>query len=65
VFHSWRHFYAARLADITDLAKVQRVIGHKTAAMTEHYAAHIEQKQLDEMASVSRFAFKGILRMAG
>jgi hypothetical protein len=33
--------------------------------MTEHYAAHIEQKQLDEMASVSRFAFKGILRMAG
>lgn len=40
VFHSWSHFYAARLADCVDLGKVQLATGHKSAVMAEHYAQH-------------------------
>ncbi len=37
-FHSWRHFFntALRSGGIAD-SKTQKLTGHKTAAMTEHY----------------------------
>ncbi len=37
-FHSWRHFFNStmRSHNIAD-SKVQKITGHKTDAMTEHY----------------------------
>jgi len=32
-FHSWRHFYAARMADIEAAEKVSRITGHKSRAV--------------------------------
>lgn len=40
VFHSLRHFGATILRQRLDIAMVQEVMGHKTAAMTEHYSSH-------------------------
>ncbi|HNG51824.1 MAG TPA: tyrosine-type recombinase/integrase, partial [Nitrospira sp.] len=40
-FHDLRHTFATRLAQAgVDLYKVQRLLGHKTAAMTQRYAHH-------------------------
>jgi len=45
VFHSWRHFYAAMLADRTDLRNIQIVTGHKSVSMAAHYASHQSEKK--------------------
>ena len=40
-FHDLRHTFATRLAQAgVDLYKVQRLLGHKSAAMTQRYAHH-------------------------
>jgi integrase len=33
VFHSWRHFYAARMADQLEARKVMLATGHKTESV--------------------------------
>jgi integrase len=48
VFHGWRHFYAARMADIEAADKVSRITGHKSRAVFDAYADHVT-----EAASVS------------
>ena len=41
-FHSWRHFYAAHMADRVDMRSLQLATGHKSPTMAAHYAAHVE-----------------------
>ena len=36
-FHSWRHFYNSMMRGKVHDAKLQRLTGHRTLAMTEHY----------------------------
>lgn len=45
-FHSWRHFFIARMLDyVQDKHYVMALSGHKTEAMLNHYAAHLEDEK--------------------
>lgn len=45
-FHSWRHFFCSRMLDIiSDKRIVMALSGHKTSAMFDHYAKHIEEEK--------------------
>jgi integrase len=62
VFHSWRHFYAARMADKMTAEQVSRITGHKSKAVFEKYADHIEAENLEEVGRVGAEVFKTILQ---
>jgi integrase len=62
VFHSHRHFYAARMADDMTAEQVPRITGHKSLAVFEEYADHIEAKNLDAMRNVAARKFGNILK---
>lgn len=50
-FHDLRHTFATRLVQRgIDLYKVQRLLGHKTAAMTQRYAHHSSESLRDGVA---------------
>jgi integrase len=61
VFHSHRHFYAARMADIAAADKVRRITGHRSAAVFESYADHVTEQNLSEMLELERGAFAGLV----
>jgi integrase len=61
VFHSWRHFYAARMADRLEARKVMLVTGHKTRAVFDGYADHALDSDLAEVAQASEDTFKCII----
>jgi integrase len=65
VFHSWRHYYAARMADRMTADQVSRVTGHKSRAVFEEYADHITEQNLDEVGAVGAEVFSNILPFAG
>ena len=51
-FHSWRHFLnTLLLTSNVVISKVQKVTGHKTFQMTEHYT-HFDTKQFSEVRNV-------------
>jgi integrase len=60
-FHSWRHFYSARMADRLDARKVMLATGHKTEAVFKSYADHALSQQLQEVAVVADELFQPIL----
>jgi integrase len=62
VFHSWRHYYAARMADRMEADKLCRVTGHKTKAVFEDYADHITEENLEEVGKVGAEVFGNILQ---
>jgi len=62
VFHSWRHFYASRLADKLTAEKVSRITGHKSRAVFDEYANHIEAENLEEVGKVGAEVFGNILQ---
>jgi integrase len=62
VFHSWRHYYAARMADRMTADQVSRVTGHKSRAIFEEYADHITEKNLEEVGRVGAEVFGNILK---
>jgi integrase len=62
VFHSWRHYYAARMADIMTAEQVQRVTGHKSKAVFDGYADHLIDENLDAMAEAAGKIFGKILQ---
>jgi integrase len=62
--HSFRHYYASRMADVTTPDKVARVTGHKSKAVAEHYQAHITEQVIDELGADSEQVFGGILEKA-
>ena len=50
-FHSWRHFFIARMLDyVQDKRYVMALSGHKTEAMLNHYAAHLEDEKVVDLA---------------
>jgi integrase len=61
VFHSWRHFYAARMADKMTAEQVQRVTGHKSRAVFDEYADHITEENLEAMGKAGAEVFGKIL----
>jgi integrase len=61
-FHSFRHYYASRMADRMPAEKVARITGHKSKAMAEHYQAHITSEVIAEAGRESAEAFSGILQ---
>jgi integrase len=48
-YHSWRHFYAARMADIEAADKVSRITGHKSRAVFDAYADHVTETAIRDM----------------
>ena len=51
-FHAWRHFLnTLLLTSNVGLSKVQKVTGHKTLKMTEHYT-HFDTTQFTEVVAV-------------
>ncbi len=61
VFHSWRHFYAARMAGALDARKVMTATGHKTEALFEWYAAHATEETFREVSETTNQVFENIL----
>jgi integrase len=64
-FHSWRHYYAAHMADRVDIRTVQLATGHKSAAMAEHYADHAQDRHFKGVAAAARDAFGRVLQFPG
>jgi integrase len=62
VFHSWRHAFAARMADRIEMRKVQLATGHKTETMAAHYADHAQEKDFESVAEAVSDAFSNISR---
>lgn len=62
VFHSWRHYYAARMADRMAADQIQRITGHKSRAIFDAYADHIDQENLDAVGKVGAEVFGNILQ---
>jgi integrase len=62
VFHSHRHYYAARMADRMTAEKVRRVTGHKSQAVFEEYADHVTNENLEEVRAAGAEVFKNVLQ---
>jgi integrase len=62
VFHSWRHYYAARMADRMTADQVSRITGHKSRAVFEEYADHITEENIEEVGRVGAEVFGNLLR---
>jgi integrase len=62
VFHSWRHYYAARMADRMEADKLQRITGHRSKAVFEEYADHITEENLEEVGRVGAEVFGNLLQ---
>jgi integrase len=62
VFHSWRHYYAARMADRMTADQVSRITGHKSRAVFEEYADHITEQNLEEVGRVGAEVFSNLLQ---
>jgi len=61
-FHSWRHFYAARLADKMTAEQVQRITGHKTKAVFDIYADHVIDENIEAVGIEAEQIFNRILQ---
>jgi integrase len=61
VFHSWRHYYAARMADRMNADQVSRITGHKSRVIFDEYADHITEENLEEVGRVSAEVFGNVL----
>jgi len=61
-FHSWRHYFAARLSDKMTADEVSRITGHKSRAVFEEYADHITEENIDKMAAAGAEVFGKILQ---
>ena len=62
VFHSHRHFFAARMADLMTAEQITRITGHKTKAVFEGYADHVIDENLEVMAEAAAQSFGKILQ---
>ncbi len=50
MFHAWRHFFCSRMLDIIpDKRIIMALSGHKTSAMLDHYAKHLEDEKTLEV----------------
>ncbi len=61
VVHSWRHLWAARMADKLEARKVMTGTGHSNAAVFEVYADHSTEETFQEVRSVAAETFGKLL----
>jgi integrase len=61
VFHSHRHYYAARMTDRMTAEQVSRITGHKSRAVFDEYAGHITERNLVDMGEAGAAVFDNIL----
>ena len=64
-FHSWRHFYAARMADKVEARTLMLATGHKTKAVFDHYAEHALESDLAKVAGTAAEVFANIINFKG
>ena len=50
VFHSWRHYGAKHLAEVTDRNTGMAILGHKTPDLFDRYANHTDKETFNKMA---------------
>jgi integrase len=62
VFHSWRHYYCSRLADTMTADQVMRASGHKSKTVFDAYAAHLEDKAIEDLAEAGSKVFSNVLK---
>jgi integrase len=62
--HSFRHYYASRMADRVAADKVARITGHRSKAMAELYQAHVTEGIIADMLGESKEAFSNIVQFA-
>jgi integrase len=62
VFHSHRHYYAARMVDRMSADQVSRITGHKSKAVFEVYADHVIEENVDAALAVGMEVFRNIVR---
>jgi integrase len=62
VFHSWRHYFAARMADRMPADQVSRITGHKSRAVFDEYANHITEANLEEVDRIGAEVFGNVLQ---
>jgi len=60
-YHSHRHFYAARMADIEAADKVSRITGHRNRAIFDAYADHVTEAAILDMGKAAAVVFAGVL----
>jgi integrase len=61
VFHSHRHYYAARMMDRMTAEQVSRITGHKSMAVFAEYADHIIAENLEAAGAIGAEVFGNIL----
>jgi len=61
VFHSWRHYYAARMADRLEARKVMSATGHRSDAIFHEYADHVSAEVFDQVKIASNEVFGKLL----
>jgi len=61
VFHSWRHYFAARMADRISSRKVMLATGHSNGAVFESYADHRTEEIFQEVRATATDAFGGLI----
>ncbi len=59
-FHSWRHFFVARMADRVN-ERAMTAAGHKTRAVYEVYAAHADAETFQRVADAAGEAFAQVI----
>jgi integrase len=62
VFHSHRHYYAARMTDKMTAEQVSRITGHKSMPVFKKYADHVSEENLQEAGNVGAGVFENILK---
>jgi integrase len=58
-FHSWRHFFAANMADVVD-RRAMIATGHRIAAVFDTYADHATATKFREVASAAQLVFSDL-----
>jgi len=61
VFHSWRHFFSARLMDKMDAQEIMRITGHRSQDVFDIYQDHIEEENLEKMGQATREVMGNII----
>jgi len=62
-FHSWRHYYSARMADRLDARTVMLATGHHSEAVFQGYANHMKGDEQEKVRVASNDAFGGLFRI--
>ena len=61
VFQSWRHYFAARMADRLEKRKVMLATGHSSGAVFDAYADHSNEEVFLEVEKAASAAFGKLL----